>query len=126
MRGDAPTARTKRSPRTTAHTDLPRLAASSGKPRKVISAEQRAKVSAAMKKWHAKQGHKMSPTPTERTKMQLVDGFATIETTASGILMIVTQITPDMPSGSRTATVLMTPEQLAAILAPVGFRPIAA
>lgn len=58
--------------------------------------------------------------------MHVKDGYANVQRVSDGsLLMIVTQITPDMPSGSRTATVLLSPEQLAAILAPVGFLPVA-
>lgn len=105
----------------------PQPAAAPTKRRRIVTASQRAAVSAAMKAWHAKQGHKMSGPSTERTAMQVKDGFANIERVSDdSLVMMVTQITPDMPSGSRTATVLMSPAHLAALLAPVGFQPVAA
>ncbi|MBF0260297.1 MAG: hypothetical protein HQL97_00495 [Magnetococcales bacterium] len=103
--------------------ESPQPAAESGKKKRVISEAHRAAVAAGVRKWHMKKGHKIS---TERTTMRVTDGHASMEKSGESILIIVTQITPDMPSGSRTATVLIEPAQLQALLAPLGFQPVAA
>lgn len=102
----------------------PQPAAESGRKKRVISEAHRAAVAAGVRKWHMKQGHRIS---TERTNMQVFDGHASMEKAdGNKIVVMVTQITPDMPSGSRTATVLMTLNQLQALVAPLGFQPVAA
>lgn len=103
--------------------ESPQAAAESGKKKRVISEAHRAAVAAGVRKWHMKKGHKIS---TERTHMRVLDGHASMEKSAEGIVVIVTQLTPDMPSGSRTATVIISPSQFQTLVTPLGFQPVAA